>query len=315
MTARATVGVDVGGTKMLGVALDPDGAVLGVERRPTPAGTDALVAGISSVVESLGALHAPFSGVGAGVPGMVDRDGVVRFSPNLPGVVDAPIRRLLSERLERGVIVENDATCAAWAERSLGAGQGCDDVIVVTLGTGIGGGIVSGGRLLLGRNGFAGEIGHMVVDTHGPPCPCGQRGCWERYASGSGLGRMARDAAQAGRADRVVELAGGDPESVRGEHVTAAAAEGDRGALEIMATFAWWLALGLANLANAFDPEIFVLGGGLAASGDILLQPTREAFIGLVEGGASYRPDVRIVPAVLGERAGAIGAALLAAAE
>lgn len=312
MATRTTAGVDVGGTKMLAVALDEAGAVIAVERRSTPSGTAALVEGMASIVEALAGRCGSLGAVGAGIPGMVDRDGAVRFSPNLPGVVDAPIRALLADRLGQPVVVENDATCAAWAERSVGAGQGSDDVIVVTLGTGIGGGIVSGRHLLLGRNGFAGEIGHMVVDTHGPPCPCGQRGCWERYASGSGLGRLARDAAQAGRADRVVELAGGDPESVRGEHVTSAAAEGDPGALEIIDTFAWWLALGLANLANAFDPEVFVLGGGLAASGDVLLEPARRAFIGLVEGGSTYRPAVRIVQAALGERAGAIGAALLA---
>ena len=122
---------------------------------------------------------------------------------------------------------DNDANCAAWGEWVAGAARGVDDVMLVTLGTGIGGGIILGGRLYRGANGFAGEIGHMVVDPHGPPCPCGQRGCWERFASGSGLGWLAREAAHAGQAARVVELAGGDPESVRGEHVTQAAAEGD----------------------------------------------------------------------------------------
>ncbi len=281
MAGSLTAGIDVGGTKML-------------------------------VVGDLASRHGPLPRVGVGVPGLVDRSGVVRLSPNLPGVVEAPVREALQDELGGVVVVENDATCAGWAERTVGAARGSDDAIVVTLGTGIGGGIVSGGRLVLGRSGFAGEIGHMVVDPHGPPCPCGQRGCWERYASGSGLGRLARDAAQAGHADRVVELAGGDPESVRGEHVTTAAADGDAGALGIVRTFGWWLGLGLANLANAFDPEILVLGGGLVASGDLLLEPAREAFVELVEGGCRYRPEVRIVAAELGERAGAIGAALLA---
>jgi glucokinase len=209
------------------------------------------------------------------------------------------------------VVVENEASCGGWGERSAGSGQGRQHVLLVTLGTGIGGGIVLGGRLYRGHHGFAGEIGHMVVDPDGPPCPCGQRGCWERYASGSGLGRIAREAAIAGRAARVVELAGGDPELVKGEHVTAAAAEGDESARRVMADFGWWVALGLANLANAFDPELFVLGGGLVEAGDVLLDPVRSAFADLLEG-ADHRPPVGIVAATLGERAGAIGAALLA---
>jgi glucokinase len=163
---------------------------------------------------------------------------------------------------------------------------------------------------LRGANGFAGEIGHMIINPHGPPCRCGQRGCWERYASGSGLGRIGREAANAGQADRVIELAGGDPEDVKGEHVTAAAAEGDAEAVEIFTRFAWWLALGLANLANIYDPSVFVLGGGLVEAGEVLLAPTRAAFAELVEG-AAHRPVVEIVPAQLGERAGAIGAAAL----
>lgn len=327
------IGVDVGGTKMLAVSLDADGTVLDEARRATPAGSEALVTGVADLVEALEArapTGAPAAGppaaggadgsarpaaaraaVGLGVPGLVDRQGRVQFSPNLPGVVRAPVRELLSARLDRPVAVENDATAAAWAEARLGAAAGAQHALVVTLGTGIGGGIVTGGHLMVGRNGFAGEIGHMVVDPHGPPCPCGQRGCWERYASGSGLGRLARDAAQAGRAGAVVALAGGDPEAVRGEHVTAAAAAGDEGALEIIRTFSWWLAVGVANLVAAFDPEVVVLGGGMIASADLLLGPAREALGHLVEGGTRYRPEVALVGAQLGERAGAIGAALL----
>jgi glucokinase len=183
-------------------------------------------------------------------------------------------------------------------------------MLLVTLGTGIGGGIISAGRLLRGAHGFAGEIGHMVVNPHGPPCRCGQRGCWERYASGGGLGRIAREAAHAGQADRILELAGGDPENVRGEHVTAAAGEGDAQAAEVFRRLAWWLALGLANLANIYDPSVFVLGGGLIEAGEVLMTPTRAAFAELVEG-ADHRPMIDIVPAQLGERAGAIGAAAL----
>jgi glucokinase len=242
---------------------------------------------------------------------MVDTQGVLRRSAHLPGLVEVALAQEISGRLGGvAVRVANDATCAGWAEHLMGAAVGIGDVVMVTLGTGIGGGIVAGGRLIEGANRYAGEIGHMIVDPHGPPCPCGQRGCWERLASGSGLGRLGREWAVAGRAPRVVELAGGDPEAVRGEHVTVAAAAGDGPAVALMAELGWWLALGLANLTNVLDPGMVVIGGGLIRAGEVLMEPARRAFFGLVEG-----PDARVglslQPAALGEQAGAIGAALL----
>ena len=306
-----TVGVDLGGTKCLGVVVDERGAVVDELRVPTPRGSEAIADVLGDVAAELMARRAEVVGVGVGVPGLVDASGALRFAPNLPGVTELPLAVPLAERLGVPVVVENDASCAGWGEREAGAGKGRDHVVLVTLGTGIGGGIILGGRLFRGHNGFAGEIGHMVVDPHGPPCVCGQRGCWERFASGSGLGRLAREAAVGGRADRIVSLAGGDPEDVKGEHVTAAAGEGDEEALAVMRDFGWWVALGLANLANAFDPELFVLGGGLVEAGEVLLSPVRSAFAELLDG-ADHRPDVGIVAAELGEHAGAIGAALLA---
>jgi glucokinase len=309
-----TIGVDLGGTKCLGVLLGGDGGVIAEHRVATPFGEDAIVDGVGDVAAHLIAIaDGEIVAIGVGAPGLVDDEGVLRYAPNLPGVADLPLARPLSARLGKPVVVENDASCAGWGEREAGASRGHDDVLLVTLGTGIGGGIVTGGQLYRGHHGFAGEIGHMVVDPHGPPCPCGQRGCWERFASGSGLGRLAREAAVGRRSHRVVELAGGDPENVRGEHVTAAAAEGDADAIRIMGDFGWWVALGLANLANAFDPQLFVLGGGLVEAGGVLLDPVRAAFAGLLEG-VDHRPVIGIVPAELGERAGAIGAALLARA-
>jgi glucokinase len=308
------LGLDVGGTKVLGVAMREDGAVVGECRQPTPRGEPALMDTLEAVARELREVtrnYGDVTAVGVGAPGLVDRNGVLWAAPNLPGVEQLPLRAELAARLGLPVRADNDATCAAWGERQLGAARGNDHVIVVTLGTGIGGGIITDGRLYRGANGFAGEIGHMVVEPHGPLCPCGQRGCWERYASGSGLGRLAREAAHAGQAPRVMELAGGDPEAVRGEHVTRAAVEGDEGACAVFARFAWWLALGLANLANAFDPQIFVIGGGLVEAGDVLFDPARVAFGGLVEA-ADRRPHISIVPAGLGERAGAMGAAAIA---
>jgi glucokinase len=308
-----TIGIDMGGTKCLGLMLDSDGTILAEHRVPTPHGAAAVV---DTLVELAGALEGAAgdraAAIGVGLPGLVERSGVLRFAANLRGVVDLDLTAALCERLPDVTFrFENDATCAGWGEKAHGAAVGAETLMLVTLGTGIGGGIILDGQAFRGAYGFAGEVGHMVVDPNGPACPCGNRGCWERYASGSGLGRLAREAANAGRAPRMVELAGGDPENVKGEHATAAAAEGDAAAKEVMADFAWWLALGLANLANIFDPEVFVVGGGLVSAGDLIFEPARAAFAGLVEG-ADHRPDIAILPALLGERAGAIGAAALA---
>jgi glucokinase len=312
--ASITVGVDVGGTKCLAVALDGT-TLLDEAQVPTPVGAEALLDAMAAVALDVaagaGGGARPVA-VGVGAAGLVDRAGVLRFAPNLRGVDGLAVRAELVRRLGLPVVVDNDATCAAWAERQMGAAVGMDDVVVVNLGTGIGGGIVAGGRLARGANGFAGEVGHMVVVKDGPPCPCGKRGCWERFASGSGLGRLAREAAEAGRAGAVLDLAGGDPEAVRGEHVSAAARAGDADACRVLGELGWWVALGLANLANILDPEAFVVGGGLATLGDLLFDPIRAAFATLLEG-AAFRPVIPILPATLGPRAGAIGAACLAA--
>jgi glucokinase len=313
------VGIDVGGTKILGRVLDParpDQAV--AERRiDTPRGREAVTAAVVTVAEGL--LDDPavtaaggVAAVGVGVPGLVDAGGVLRVGPNLPGVRDLDLGPALVRRLGRPATVDNDANCATWAEWRIGAARGADDVVMVTLGTGIGGGLVTGGRLQRGAHGFAGEPGHMMVDPAGPPCPCGRRGCWERFASGSGLGRLGRDAASAGRLHRAVELAGGDPEDVRGEHVAEAATAGDAEAVAVLQEFAWWVAVGIANLVDVLDPAVVVVGGGVVAEGELLLEPVRAAYEGLVLAGGERGP-VRIVGAELGAEAGAIGAALLAA--
>ena len=310
--ARAAIGIDVGGTKVLGVLADTDGQVIEERRVPTPGRGDDLVQAICAVARALDPGSVPALPVGVGAPGLVDGGGAVRFSPNLPGAAGLDHQGLVKAELgEREVLVDNDANCAGWAEARAGAARGARHALMVTLGTGIGGGILSDGRMMRGASGFAGEIGHLVVDPSGPLCPCGRSGCWERYASGSGLGRLAREAAHAGRSLRLLELAGGDPEAVRGEHVTAAAAEADPGAVDVFERFAWWLAMGLANLANALDPEVIVIGGGLVEAGDLLLEPTRRQLGRLIEAG-SLRPEVRVLPAGLGEHAGAVGAALLA---
>jgi len=324
MTGDVTLGIDVGGTKILGLALDGAGAVLAEAKAPTPRllppestggpGGDAVIETIGAVVDRLLESFAPgaVSAVGVGVPGLVDDAGMLRFAPNLPGGEGLDVAGRVAERLPGlPVVVDNDATCAVIGEWVYGAAAGATDAVVVTLGTGIGGGLVVNNRVARGALGFAGEVGHMVVDPSGPACPCGKRGCWERFASGSGLGRLAREAAHAGRLDEVLRRAGGDPEAVRAEDVTAAAATGDPGAQAVLGELGWWLALGLANLANILDPAVFVLGGGLVDALDLVIDPVRAAFDDLVEGRLG-RPEVMICLAGLGERSGAVGAGVLA---
>jgi len=303
------VGIDVGGTKALGVALDSDGRVVAEDRRPTPRGDNSLEPLIETLVELAESLGVEGS-LGVGVPGLVTHDGVLRAAPNLDGVADFEVGPILSARMGFRVSVENDGTCATVAEWQLGAAAGTDNMLLVTLGTGIGGGLVANGAVRRGLNGFAGEFGHMVVDPNGPRCPCGRRGCWERYASGSGLAMLAREAATGHRLNRVVEHAGGDPQDVRGEHVMAAALDGDDEALAVIDDFGRWVALGLSNLTNAFDPEMFVLGGGLAAGSELYLEPITRWYRELL-----YQPHLRPLPRIefaeWGPLAGAVGAALL----
>jgi glucokinase len=303
------VGIDVGGTKAQAVVLDAAGEVIETAQRPTPRGDNSLDALIDVLIE-LADVVGHEGSLGIGVPGLVTRDGVLRAAPNLDGVADFAIAEMVSARLGTPVRVDNDATCATIAEWRLGAGEGTSDMMLVTLGTGIGGGVVANGSVQHGANGFAGEFGHMVIDPSGPPCPCGRRGCWERFASGSGLAMLARDAATGHRLHDVVRHAGGDPQAVRGEHVQAAAREGDAEAVAVIDDFARWVALGLANLTNVLDPELFVLGGGLAAASDLYLEPIRRWYRELL-----YQPDLRPIPRIefarWGPLAGAVGAALL----
>ncbi|HEY6532667.1 MAG TPA: ROK family protein [Acidimicrobiales bacterium] len=312
------IGVDVGGTKVLAVAVDPTRPteILAERRVPTPVGDatkilEAIGGAARVVSDDLVAIGRAPEVVGIGIPGLVDTDGRLRAAPNLSGLVGVEIPPRLRELVPYPVVVDNDANCALWAEVCVGAGLGARDAVLVTLGTGIGGALVNDAVLRHGVHGFAGEPGHMVVDPSGPACPCGRKGCWERYASGSGLGMLARRAAEGGRVPAVLELAGGDVSAVDGEHLIAAARAGHPGAGAVLDEFAWWLALGIANLVNVLDPELILIGGGLADESDLFLPRTREE-LGRMALGASARTGTRVEVATLGSRAGAIGAALLA---
>lgn len=278
------------------------------DRRPTPRGAEQLVATVGELADTLRVRVPRFDSVGIGLPGSITAAGVLTSSPHLPGVTHFDAAAALGERLSEDVKVTNDATCAALAEWRVGVGRGVDDMIMITLGTGIGGGVVAGGRLLLGAHGYIGEFGHMMIDPDGPVCPCGQRGCWERYASGSAIALEAKRVVAEGRLQRLVDAAG-SAETITSEHVVAAATDGDSDAIAVLEHFAKWMSVGLANLALAFDPAVFVIGGGLSRAAPIYEDALRRWFAaGVYASDLRPLPDLRF--AVLGEHAGAVGAAL-----
>ncbi|MGQ0824017.1 MAG: ROK family protein [Actinomycetota bacterium] len=307
-----TIGLDIGGTKVLGVVLDDDGTIVRERREPSPVGAlDPLVEACASIVASLDAPDAPDAAVGVGAAGLVDLDGRVMYAPNIPGLRNAPLRDAIGRATGRAVVVDNDANVAALGEVVYGAARGAHHALMVTLGTGIGGGIILDGRIHRGAHGFAAEIGHVTIDRAGPQCACGEIGHWEAIASGNALGRMARELVKTGRGKAILEAADGDVSVVSGEEVAQAARAGDRDALELVAQYADNVALGLANLANILDPERIVIAGGIVTMGALLFDPLCVAFESHLEG-TEYRPTIPLVSADLGEHAGAVGAAVLA---
>jgi glucokinase len=314
MPLERAVGIDVGGTRILGAVVDLDEGRV-VERRtaPTPAGDpEAAVRAIVSVARHLVAGQGAVA-LGLGAAGMVDRRGVMRYAPNIAWR-ELPLADLVGAEVDVPVYVDNDANAAAWGEYRFGAGRGVEHMLMVTVGTGIGGGIVVGGELLRGAHGFAAEVGHVVVEPGGPRCGCGNLGCWEQVASGRAIGRLGREAARELPGTRMLELAGGEPDRITGEVVTRAAREGDPIALRILGEVGRRLGEGIAGLVNVLDPELVVVGGGAVEAGELLLGPARRSFEETVQA-LRHRPPVRIVPAALGPEAGVVGAADLAARE
>ena len=306
-----TVGVDIGGTKLLAVAATEKGEIVAQRRQPTASGPEAILSAISSVVDDLLATEPDIRAVGVGLPGLVDLNGVVHYAPNLPGFVGVPAREHLAARCPVPVVVDNDANVAALGEVLHGAARGRREVLVVTLGTGIGGGLIVNGEEYRGGHGMAAEIGHFTVDPAGPVCACGERGHWEAIASGSALGRRARDWAARGDAPTVLALTNGDVAAVTGHEVGQAAAAGAADGRAILTEHARDVALGLGGLINILDPEVVVISGGLIDLGDYLLGPLRAALPDYVEA-AARRPMPPVLPAALGDQAGAVGAAALA---
>jgi glucokinase len=310
VSGRHAVGIDIGGTKIAALRVSAEGEIRASTVIPTPADDQAAaLPAIEGAADAV--LDDSVEAIGVGMAGLVDvRSGVLLSTPNLIWR-NVPLRDRLAERFGLPVLVDNDATAAAWAERRLGASRGRDDSLFVGVGTGIGGGIVAGGRLIRGAHGLVGEIGHIIVEPGGPLCGCGNRGCWEQVASGLAIARAGGRAVTDDPGSAIARLAAGDPRRATGSLVTAAAREGDEVAVAILARVGRRLGEGVAGLVNVLDPEIVVIGGGVGETGDLLFRPLRESFLATVEG-ADVRPEVPIVPAHLGNDAGAIGAALLA---
>lgn len=310
----ATLGIDVGGTKIAAGVVDAQGVILQRLQRQTPANDPQYVfEQIIGSIKELWTSH-DIEAVGIGAAGWIDvTRSTVMFAPNLAWR-NEPLRRTVAEAVGLPVIVENDGNAAAWAEFVHGAGKDATtSMVLVTIGTGIGGGVILGGEVHRGAHGVAGEVGHTMAMVDGLPCRCGRRGCYEMYASGTALVRYARETAirDPHKASALLALAGGAPEGIDGPMVTAAARTGDVASIEAFEEVGRWLGALLADLVQTLDPELLVIGGGVVHAGELLLAPTRQAY----DEALSHRgrmPVAALLPAQLGNTAGLIGAADLA---
>ncbi|MGI8647989.1 MAG: glucokinase [Acidimicrobiales bacterium] len=310
-----TLGIDIGGTKVIGGVVADDGQILASCRYPTPADDTAeTVEVIGKIAAELGAQFA-VSAMGIAIAGYVDASrSVLEHAPNLLWEENVALRAMVSELVEMPVTLENDANAAAWGEHRFGVGLGVSDMVLLTIGTGIGSGFVLNGQLYRGGFGKAAELGHTLAVRNGEPCGCGSRGCLERYASGTALGRYAREAAEKDpvAAARLRELTGGDLAALTGAHVQQAAGEGNPAALAAFAEVGAWLGIGLADVVFALDPQLIVVGGGVSESGDLLLTPAIAAYKTVVASRGRSEPMATVELAALGNQAGLVGAADLA---
>lgn len=309
--------IDIGGTKTAAALVDLSGEVLARSREETPdtvnatdiADTAVRVAG--AVVLQAGRSLGDIEVAGVSCAGIPDtRKGVMVFSPNIPALRRTPLRDMLAERLGCPVRLGNDASLAALGEWHYGLKRAVANLVYVTVSTGIGGGIISGGRLIEGACGAAGEVGHMTIDVNGPLCPCGRNGCWEALAAGRALAERTVQRIEEGEASIVGDLAGGEMRNVDAQIVEIAARQGDALAIEMIATTAYYIGVGLGNLINLFNPEVILLGGGVTKIGDALIEPA--ARIARERAYVSQACDVDIRRATLGDDSPLLGAALLA---
>jgi glucokinase len=310
--------IDIGGTKILTAIFSTDGRMLTSDVRPTLAGegVDAVIGRLLSAIDSiLNSRRMEPSQLGAIViacAGGIDtgRGVVVTPSPNMPGWVDIPLADIVRRKFSASTFLVNDASAAALGEHRYGAGRGVNNLVLITLGTGIGGGIITDGRLYLGAVGGAGEIGHMSIDVNGPKCGCGNTGCLEILASGTAVASDAIRRIHQGERSILSEMVGGKIENITAEMVGKAARSGDKVSRDVIARAAFYLGIGMVNIANIFNPEMIVIGGGMAELGEMIIEPGRRL---VTERAFSISSRVvRIVTAQLGNEAGVYGAAAYA---
>jgi glucokinase len=311
------LGIDLGGTKILTSIINSKGEMLSRDHSLTPARKgpegviQAILASADRALEGASIAIDRVSAVGVGAPGLADpKTGILFTSPNLPGWEDVPLRDIIQEKLKKNTFLINDGNAGALGEYYFGAAKGAAHFVYVTISTGIGGGIVVDGKILNGCKGMAGEIGHMTIADEGPPCHCGNQGCWEALASGTALAKAAQKRIEMGADTTIPSFAEGKIANVTAQTVQAAAEKGDPLANQLILKTAYYFGVGLANLVNIFNPEMIVIGGGLSNMGDRLLKPAygvaqKRAF------NRAYR-TVRFVRAALGRNSGVLGAAAFA---
>lgn len=323
---KYVVGFDIGGTKTLALLLSvsataasdkptrDDVTVVASLRRPRPTSREQTISQITSMAAELAeSSGVSLEGVGIGIAGAISQSGEVLFSPNIPELFDFDLNTILSKEMAVAVAVDNDATAATVAEHLVGSAVGVEHVLYVALGTGIGTSMVLDGKIYRGANGLAGESGHMVIDRNGEEHITGVKGPWEKYASGSGLGELARNKAREGELQSLGALVASEEAiaNLRGEHITAALLDGNTEAEAVLDLFVDDIATGLTNLIYILDPELIVIGGGIASLGNIL-EAKLATKVSETTLGRQYRPGVDLKVSVLGTQAGAIGAGLLA---
>ena len=307
-----SAGFDIGGTNIRGLALGNDGELTELHQRRHFGDLKSIVDSIVEISMQIETTtNKKIRNIGIGCAGLVDSNGVVKTSPNIQAIENFPLRTDVEEKMQIPVVVENDANCAAWAEAKLGAAQGRNNAIVVSFGTGIGAGILLNGELQKGASGYAGEIGHMVIEKEGLACPCGKRGCWEQYASGSALGRIANEMLNEKTITKMKTNTDFQNTLITSEQIGIAAQENHPEAIRVIKAYSEQVAIGLGNLTKALDPEVIILGGAITAIGEPLLQPIKKSYAEIA-ASESDSANVEILLARFGNKAGSIGAAIFA---
>jgi glucokinase len=310
---KLILGVDLGGTKIAAAIATTQGQIVARGRSPTPAqaGPDAVINSICTTINEVLAAKelrsSQLSGIGIAAAGVIDSaNGKVIFSPNLPSFHEVPLQKTIEQQFSIPTYLGNDATLSALGEWRFGVGKKVANLLYITVSTGIGGGIIADGKLYTGACGSAGEVGHMTIDVNGPRCRCGNVGCWEALASGTALAREAVRRVTEGARTSIVELVGGDVSKIDAKVVGLAAKQGDELAHELVSRLGYYFGVGLANLVNIFNPELILIGGGVAKMGDLLLQPAIKV---VKERAFSTSANaVEIKPAILGDDSGILGA-------